>query len=453
MTKRLTKQQRAALPLLNDAKDMLKGPYRAAVQKAIDLIEGRDDDILTNLTCDALPPGGKLIDPRHPGLMLKHGKRTGRRWFYRTTKPLGTTQVEILIGAYPDIGISEARDHRAQMAKVRNTGKLPSPSAVANSAGRKTVGDLLDWYLSDYCDIKRASSTETDRKIIERYLRPEFGTMAIEDWTADRITGFIQFLFNATTKGRQAEKVRTIISTMNNAARGQSRLWAGKLDWLADVPNPMQGVAQLPKRDRIKGKARENYKPRLAEMRALMENAHALGQPNTDAIMLQALTCARISEVTNLTWPEIDIEAGTWTLPADRAKNGREHIVMLPSQAVDLLKARKDIQPGPWVFPSLKWPDEAMSSETVMKAIAANRDKLGVADKFTSHAIRHGCLTWCAENGIGREIRDRISNHAPPAGVDSEYVSAELHEPAKRALQRWADAITQRTAQVVQLKA
>nr|WP_321254194.1 tyrosine-type recombinase/integrase [uncultured Ruegeria sp.] len=452
MTRRLTAQQKAALPLLIESRDMLKGAYRAAVQKAIDLIEGREESALTDLECKALPPGAVLLDPKHPGLMLKHGARTGKRWFFRTTKPLSTTQTLIMIGPYPEVTIADARAHREEMAAVRNTNKLPV-SPMLSDKSRYTVGDLFDWYLGTYCaEAKRESSTESDRLIIERYLRPEFGHIPIEDWNADHITGFLHNLFNATAKGRQAQKCMAILSAANNAARGQSRLWAGRVEWLRDIPNPMQNVARLPNREKIKAKAPTNYKPPLSEIQALWRNIDILGQPNADALRLQLLTCSRISEVTGLHVSELDLDAGRWVLPAERAKNGREHIVMLPDEAALLLKRRLLNITGTWVFPSQKWPEEHVSSETVMKAIAGNRAALGVSDRFTSHAIRHACLTWCAENGIGREVRDRISNHAPAAGVDSHYVAAELNEPARLTLQRWAQAVTAKAGQVVQLK-
>ena len=39
-------------------------------------------------------------------------------------------------------------------------------------------------------------------------------------------------------------------------------------------------------------------------------------------------------------WAELDLDKGTWTIPAERTKNGRPHLVPLPSQAVSILEAR-----------------------------------------------------------------------------------------------------------------
>ena len=55
---------------------------------------------------------------------------------------------------------------------------------------------------------------------------------------------------------------------------------------------------------------------------------------------LQLLTCSRVSEVSELPWAELDLEAGVWTLPTERSKNGQEHRVMLSKQALAVLRGQ-----------------------------------------------------------------------------------------------------------------
>lgn len=137
-------------------------------------------------------------------------------------------------------------------------------------------------------------------------------------------------------------------------------------------------------------------------------------------------------------WGEIDGDA--WLLPSERAKNKEPHKVMLPRQSVALLERRRTMAGvSAFVFPSQRDMSRPMRSDLVINALAANREALGVGDKFTSHKIRHQCLTWLAENGVGKEIRDRISNHKPPVSADRIYVSASRDAPARMWLQKWSD--------------
>ena len=38
-------------------------------------------------------------------------------------------------------------------------------------------------------------------------------------------------------------------------------------------------------------------------------------------------------------WSELDADAGTWTIPAERTKNGREHTLPLPPMAWNIIEA------------------------------------------------------------------------------------------------------------------
>ena len=57
------------------------------------------------------------------------------------------------------------------------------------------------------------------------------------------------------------------------------------------------------------------------------------------ALELAILTAARDGEVRGATWAEIDLDAGVWTIPADRMKAGPSHHVPLSPPAVKLLKS------------------------------------------------------------------------------------------------------------------
>lgn len=57
------------------------------------------------------------------------------------------------------------------------------------------------------------------------------------------------------------------------------------------------------------------------------------------ALAFAILTAARSGEVRGARWPEIDLEAALWTIPAQRMKAGKEHRVPLFGGALALLRA------------------------------------------------------------------------------------------------------------------
>ena len=61
-------------------------------------------------------------------------------------------------------------------------------------------------------------------------------------------------------------------------------------------------------------------------------------------VKLLILTGQRRNEVAGLRWRELDLDARTWNLPKERAKNGRENQVPLSDKAVDILLALPRIE-------------------------------------------------------------------------------------------------------------
>ena len=67
-------------------------------------------------------------------------------------------------------------------------------------------------------------------------------------------------------------------------------------------------------------------------------------------IQMLILTGARRSEVSEMTWREVDLETRTWTIPGERTKNGQPHSVPLSDAAVALLEAMPRIKGSNLVF-------------------------------------------------------------------------------------------------------
>jgi integrase len=56
-------------------------------------------------------------------------------------------------------------------------------------------------------------------------------------------------------------------------------------------------------------------------------------------VKLLILTGCRREEIGGVRWSEIDLDKGTLTIPAERAKNGRAHTLPLPAMALDIIRS------------------------------------------------------------------------------------------------------------------
>jgi integrase len=73
-------------------------------------------------------------------------------------------------------------------------------------------------------------------------------------------------------------------------------------------------------------------------------------------MLFMLLTLARLEEVCGAPWREIDLSGATWTIPPERTKNGKQHIIPLSRQAVALLRQMGNREPDTLVLASRQSP-------------------------------------------------------------------------------------------------
>ena len=83
-------------------------------------------------------------------------------------------------------------------------------------------------------------------------------------------------------------------------------------------------------------------------------------------------TFVRTSELRLAEWKEFELksENPVWTIPAERMKMRREHLIPLSKQAIQILQQVAEISRGEsLVFPSQNNPNNPMSENTLLFAI------------------------------------------------------------------------------------
>lgn len=160
-----------------------------------------------------------------------------------------------------------------------------------------------------------------------------------------------------------------------------------------------------------------------------------------EAMSLVLLTGCRSGEVVAALWRDIDLERGVWTIR--ETKNGEPHDVMLPHQAVELLKYRLGADKL-FVFPSPR-PGQHVAQKALGLAQYVARkgdgDKLApdpIEVPWTVHDLRRTVATGLAKLGCPRVVQDRILNHVD-SSVSAIYDQHRYDAEARDWLQKWAD--------------
>lgn len=174
-------------------------------------------------------------------------------------------------------------------------------------------------------------------------------------------------------------------------------------------------------------------------VRTLESNKARLYEQTQRAVKLMLLTFVRTSELINATWDEFDFENKVWTIPAERMKMKKEHIVPLSDQALELFSEQRALTGDwKWVFPNQVRPAKSMSNNTILKAL----ERMGYKGRMTGHGFRALAMSAIKQElGYRHEVIDRQLAHAPKSKIDKAYDRAMFLEERTKMMQDWADYI------------
>lgn len=164
-------------------------------------------------------------------------------------------------------------------------------------------------------------------------------------------------------------------------------------------------------------------------------------------------TAARLREVLDARWTEVDMAERLWRLPGTRTKNRQLHVVPLSAGALAVLTRLQAVSgDSEWVFPSPAPGNEERPLQAVAKHLQQIVLRSGVA--FRLHDVRRTVRTRLAEIGVPENVAEAVLGHTLPRLVRTY----NRHEPVpemRSALEAWSarlDAIlngTTRQAEVV----
>jgi integrase len=157
-------------------------------------------------------------------------------------------------------------------------------------------------------------------------------------------------------------------------------------------------------------------------------------------LRLLTLLGSRRQEVGGMRNSELDLDAGTWTLPGERSKNHRPHTIALPAAALEIIKSvprgdRDHLFGSPWV-------NRGFTSWWTGKQELDRR--LGDAVRpWRVHDIRRTVATRMADIGIEPHVIEAVLNHysGHRRGVAGTYNRSKYERAMAAALARWAEHV------------
>jgi integrase len=295
-----------------------------------------------------------------------------RRWIiqYETH---GQTK-RITIGP-PDLFTAEQARlvARERLAKARLGADPAAEKAAERIAAKLTFGSVVDRYIADREDKLRPHSMRQLRYCLLKWWKPLHG-MPLHKITRRDVAAHL------SGPPVAAARARSLLMMFYSWAMQQG---------LVEV-NPVIGTG-IPD-EHIKPRERVLSDSELAKIWAAC-GYDAYGK----VIRLLILTGCRRQEVGSMRWDELDQEKDTWTIPAERSKNGRAHTLPLPVMAWRIIA---DVpQCGAFLF----------GQRAGYSSWARGKDDLDqrcqVAEPWHLHDVRRSVATGMNEIGIPAAYR------------------------------------------------
>jgi integrase len=143
------------------------------------------------------------------------------------------------------------------------------------------------------------------------------------------------------------------------------------------------------------------------------------------------LTAARSSEAAGARWDEIDLDEGTWTIPASRMKGGREHRVPLTPRAVELLKGLYTEEGNPSVFIN------GSGGDLDDRALWRFLRQMGQGG--TVHGLRSAFRDWAGEQtAFPHDVCEAALAHARGDETVRAYARGDLFIKRRQLMEAWA---------------
>jgi integrase len=394
--------------------------------------------MLTDTKIKTLRPRRKLYrvaDER--GLCIEVHPTGARYWRQRYS--FGGKDKMLSLGTYPDVSLIQARERRDEARALVAQGIDPSAERKAAKLADALTFEAVAREWMERRDVSEATATK-DRWLLEQHAFPALAAKPIGSITPADVLTLLQDLERRELL-ETARRLRAKISAVFRHAIATLRA-------THDPASALRGAIRTPK---VTHHAAITDPRRLGELlRALpgYSGSHVVAC----ALRLAPLVFVRPGELRNAEWAEIDLDAGTWSIPAAKMKMRQAHIVPLSTQAVAILREIHALTGrGQYVFTSQRHMHRPMSENAVTLALRA----LGYdGATMTGHGFRSTASTLLHEMGYSPDAIELQLAHAERNQVRAAYNRASHLPERVKMMQAWADYLDglRKGADVVPIK-
>jgi len=391
---------------------------------------------LTDRSLKALkadPAGARqtVWDAIMPGLSVRVSA-LGKRSFYAVKRRAGEAQPTwVLLGVYPVMTLGGARTAAREALTALMAGQHPktlaaekrqAAEAAMREAAANTFGAVAEAFARQY--LPRIKSAKIYEAYLRRELIPVLGARPVAEIKRREIIALLE----ATAARSGDATARQTLSVLRKLLN-----WALGRDLPGYEANPASAIRVA---DVLGVKKARDRLLKDSELANIWPVIDAVGAPFATIYKLLLLTGARLREVAEARWEELDLDGATLTVPAERSKTGEALLIPLPPAAVDLFAALPRFS-GPYIFTTTAGRAPVQTFSRAKNRLDAAIAAQGAAiPAFVTHDFRR-----CVRSGLGRlgvptVVAELCLGHKQK-GIVEVYDRHSYFEEKRDALRRW----------------
>ncbi|KFF45810.1 integrase [Pseudomonas sp. BRG-100] len=364
------------------------------------------------------------------GLQMRVRSNGSKLWNFNYRHPVTKKRINMGLGTFPEVSLAQARKGSIAAREILAQGLDPKEQrdAVLQAKQAETEHTFQNVATSWY-ELKKDAVTPAYAEDIWRSLTlhvfPDLATTQISAISAPQVINLLRPL---ETKG-SLETVKRLSQRLNEI------MTYGVNSGLIHA-NPLSGIRSVFKKPKKKNMA-ALAPDELKELMVAIANA-SIKRTTRCLIEWQLNTMTRPAEAATTRWADIDFEKKIWTIPAERMKKRRVHIVPLTDQALALLEAIKPYSGHrEYVFPADRDPRTHCNSQTANMALK----RMGFEGRLVSHGMRSMASTILNEQGWDPELIEVALAHVDKDEVRSAYNRADYIERRRPMMTWWSEHI------------
>lgn len=364
------------------------------------------------------------------GLLLQVGNAGSRSWILRAR--IGSKRRDIGLGGFPDVTLAMARD-KARKARERIEQGVDvvaeraaaRQSLIAAQAKRMTFADAArEKHAAIAAQFRSVKHRKDWIRRLELYAFPVIGEVDVADIELAHVKAVLSPIWHSKTD--TARRVRGSMeavitwATVTGHRKGDNPArWRGNL---AEV---------LPKPGKVAKKGHHKALP-WPNMFDFMQSLHKREGTGARALEFAILTAARSGEVRGMTWDEVDMRAGIWTIPGERMKAGKAHTVPLSDAAKAIIEAQPHMAGSEYVFAAARG---GQLSDMSLSAVTRRMEVDAVP-----HGFRSSFKDWARNRtSFADEVSEIALAHINSDATRAAYARDELLPQRARLMRQWAE--------------